>query len=97
MPYGFDNNTCKSDILDDSALAHAAQNPSGKVVNNFALSSYDEESTNPPKDSMVVFLMRQIEFLRDEIKIKNNIIERWLTSKSVLRGNQLSSCNSQQI
>ena len=97
MPYGFDNNTCKSDILDDSALAHAAQNSSGKVVNNFVLSSSDEESANPPKDSMVVFLMRQIEFLRDEIKIKNNIIERWLTSKSVLRGNQLSSCNYQQI
>ena len=95
MPYGFDNNTGKSDILDDSTLAHGVQNPGGKDVNNFVRSSYDEESTNPPKDSMVVFLMRQIEFLRDEIKIKNNIIERWLTSKSVLRGNQLSSCNSQ--
>ena len=41
--------------------------------------------------------MRQIEFLRDEIKIKNNIIERLLTLKPVLHDNQLSSYNSQQI
>ena len=46
---------------------------------------------------MVVFLMGQIEFLRDEIKIKNNIIERLLTLKPVLHDNQLSSYNSQQI
>ena len=46
---------------------------------------------------MVVFLMGQIEFLRDEIKIKNNIIDRLLTLKSVLHDNQVSSDNSQQI
>ena len=46
---------------------------------------------------MVVFLMGQIVFLRDEIKIKNNIIERLLTLKSVLHDNQLSSYNSQKI
>ena len=46
---------------------------------------------------MVVFLMGQIEFLRDEIKIKNNITERLLTLKPVLHDNQLSSYNSQQI
>ena len=40
--------------------------------------------------------MGQIKFLRDEIKIKNNIIERLLVLKSVLHDNQLSSYNSQQ-
>ena len=73
------------------------QNPCGRDVNSFVRSSYDKEPTNPPKDSMVVFLMGQVEFLRDEIKIKNNIIERLLTLKSVLHDNQLSSYNSQQI
>ena len=46
---------------------------------------------------MVVLLMGQIVFLRDEIKIKNNFIERLLTLKSVLHDNQLSSYNSQKI
>ena len=46
---------------------------------------------------MVVFLMGQIEFLRNKIKIKNNIIERLLTLKPVLHDNKLSSYNSQQI
>ena len=46
---------------------------------------------------MIVFLMGRVEFLRDEIKIKNNIIERLLTLKSVLHDNRLSSNNSQQI
>ena len=46
---------------------------------------------------MVVFLMGQIVFLRDEIKIKNHFIERLLTLKSVLHDNQLSSYNSQKI
>ena len=96
-PFGFDNNSRKSDILDDSALAHVVQNPCGRDVNNFVRSSYDKEPNNPLKDSMVVFLMRQVEFLRDEIKIKNNIIGRLLTLKSVLHDNQLSSYNSQQI
>ena len=73
------------------------QNLCGRDVNSFVRSSYDKEPTNPPKDSMVVFLMGQVEFLRDEIKIKNNIIERLLTLKSVLHDNQLSSYNSQQI
>ena len=41
--------------------------------------------------------MRQVEFLKGEIKIKNNIIERLLTLKSVLHDNQLSSYNSHQI
>ena len=66
-------------------------------VNNFVRSSYDKESINLPKDSMVLFLMGQIEFLRDEIKIKNNIIERLLTLKSVMHDNQLFPYNSQQI
>ena len=35
--------------------------------------------------------------MRDEIKIKNNIIKRLLTLKPVLHDNQLSSYNSQQI
>ena len=78
-------------------MAHVVQNPCGRDVNNFVRSSSDKELTNPPKDSMVVFLMGQVEFLGDEIKIKNNIIERLLTLKSVLHDNQLSSYNSQQI
>ena len=41
--------------------------------------------------------MRQVEFLKDEIKIKNNTIERLLTLKSVLHDSQLSSYNSHQI
>ena len=77
-------------------MAHAVQNPCGRDINNFIRSSYDKESANPPKDTMVVFLMGQIKFLRDEIKIKNNIIERLLVLKSVLHDNQLSSYNSQQ-
>ena len=66
-------------------------------VNNFVRSSYDKESINLPKDSMVLFLMGQIEFLRDEIKIKNNIIESLLTLKSVMHDSQLFPYNSQQI
>ena len=73
-PYRFDNGSRKLDIVDDSTLAHAVQNPFSRDVNNFVRSSCDKESTNPPKDSMVVFLMGQIAFFRDEIKIKNNII-----------------------
>ena len=96
-PYGFDKTSRNSDTLDDSTLVHVVQNPCGRNVNNFVRSSYDKEPTNPPKDYMVVFLMGQVEFLRDEIKIKNNIIERLLTLKSVLHDNQLSSDNSQQI
>lgn len=46
---------------------------------------------------MVVFLMGQIEFLRDEIKTKNNIIKRLLILKSVLHDNQLTSYNYQLI
>ena len=34
VPYGFDNNSRKSDILDDSMLAHVAQNSCGREVNN---------------------------------------------------------------
>ena len=34
-PYGFDKNSCKSDTLDDSTLAHVVQNPCGGDVNNF--------------------------------------------------------------
>ena len=85
-PYRFHNNSRKSDILDDSTLAHAVQNPCGRDVNNFVRSRYDKKCTNPPKDFMVVFLMGQTEFLRGEIKIK-----------SVLHDSQLSSYNSQQI
>ena len=96
-PYGFDKTSHKSDTLDDSMLAHVVQNPCGRDFNSFVSSSYDMEPTNPPKDSIVVFLMGQVEFLRDEIKIKNNIIERLLTLKSVLHDNQFSSYNSQQI
>ena len=32
--------------------------------------------------------MEQVEYMRDEIKIKNNIIERLLTLKSVLHDSQ---------
>ena len=78
-------------------LAHVVQNPCGRDIHNFVRSSYDKQSTNPPNDSIVVFLMGETQFLRDEIKIKNNIIERLLTLKSVLRDNQPSSYNSQQI
>ena len=94
--YGFGKNSRKLDTLDDSTLAHFVQNPCDRGVNNFVRSNYNKEPTNPPKDSMVVFLMGQVEFLRDEIKIKNNIIERLLTLKSVLHDSQLSSYNSQQ-
>ena len=92
-PYGFDNNSRKSDILDDPTLAHVVQNPCDRDVNNFVWSSYDKESINLPKDSTIL----PIEFLRDEIKVKNNIIERLLTLRSVMHDNQLSSYNSQQI
>ena len=96
-PYRFHNNSRKSDILEDSTLAHAVQNPCGRDVNNFIRSSYDKKCTNPPKDTMVEFLMEQTEFLMSEIKIKNNFIELLLTLKSVLHDSQLSSYNSQQI
>ena len=87
--YAFHNNSRKSDSLDDSTLSHVAQNPCGEGVDNFVRSSYDRESTGAQKDSLVVFLMEQIEFLRDEIKIKNNIIERLLTLKSCMTTNFL--------
>ena len=90
-PYGFDNKISKSDILDNSTMAHALQNPCGRDINKFFRSSYDKESTNPPKDFMVVFVMGQIKFL-GEIKIKNNI-KCLLTLKSVFHDNQLSSYN----
>ena len=90
-PYGFNNNSRKSEIFEDSMLAHAVQNPCGRDVNNFVRSRFDKE------DSMVVFLMGQIEFLRDDIKIKNNITERLLTLKSVLHDNQFSFLNLQKI
>ena len=96
-PYRFHNNSRKSDILDDSTLAHAVQNPCGRDVNNFVRSRYDKKCTNPPKDSMIVFFLGQTEFLMGEIKIKNNFIELLLTLKSVLHDSQLSSYNSQQI
>ena len=41
--------------------------------------------------------MGQTEFLRDEIKIKNYIIELLLTLKPVLHDNQFFSYNLQQI
>ena len=41
--------------------------------------------------------MGLIEYFRDEIKVKNNIIERLFTLKSVMHDNQLSSYNSQQV
>ena len=48
----------KSGILDDSTLAHVLLNPCGR--------HNDKEPTNPLKDSMVVFLMGHVEFLRDD-------------------------------
>ena len=97
MPYAFDNNRRKLDSLDDSTLSHVAHNLCGEGVYNFVRSNYDRESTGPQKDSLVVFLLGQIEFLSDEIKIKNNIIESLLTLKSTLHDNQLFSYNLQQI
>ena len=41
--------------------------------------------------------MGQTEFLRDEIKIKNDIIERLLTLTPALHDNQFFSYNLQQI
>ena len=41
--------------------------------------------------------MGRIEFLKDEIKVKNNIIKRLLTLQSFLHDNQHFSYNSQQI
>ena len=46
-PYAFDNNSCKSDISNDSTLTHVAQNPCGGYVDNFVISSYNRESTVP--------------------------------------------------
>ena len=51
---------------------------------------------------MVIFLMGEVAFLRDETKINimfnnSNIMERSLTLKSVFHDNQLSSDNSEQI
>ena len=66
----FDNESRKTDIIDDSTLVRVVQNPCRGDVDIFVRSSYDKESTNPPKDSMVLFLTGQTEFLRDEIKIK---------------------------
>ena len=43
MSYGFDNNGRKSDILEDSTLAHAVQNPRGRGVNNFVRLKYDKK------------------------------------------------------
>ena len=83
MLYTFDNNSLKSDILDDSSL--------NQVVNNIVRSSNDRESDNPQKDSMVSHLMGQIEFFRNEIKFKNIIIERSLTLKSLMYDKQLFS------
>ena len=48
-------------------------------------------------DSLVIFLMKQIKFLRDEIKIENKIIERLLTLRPVFHDNQFFSYNLQQI
>ena len=42
MLHTFDNNSLKSDILDDSSL--------NQVVNNIVRSSNDRESDNPQKD-----------------------------------------------
>ena len=96
-PYAFDNNIRKSESLDDSTLSHAAHNPCGGGVDNFVILSYDREYTGSQKDSLLIFLTGQIEFLRDEIKIKHNIIERLLTLKAVLHDNQLFPYNLQQI
>ena len=63
-------------------MIHFAQNPCGRDVNNFVRTSYDWDSANPQKDSMAVFLMAQIAFLRDEIEIKNNITDCLLTLKN---------------
>ena len=51
---------------------------------------------------MVIFLMGEVAFLRDEIIINimfnnSNIMERSLTLKSVFHDKQLSSDNSEQI
>lgn len=59
-PHAFDNNSRKSDILDDSIFTQVVQNPCGRGVNNFIRSSYDNESTSPQKNCMVLFLMGQI-------------------------------------
>ena len=54
-PYAFDNNSCKSESLDNSTSNHITQNPCGGGVDNFVRSSYDRESTSLQKDSLVVF------------------------------------------
>ena len=64
---------------------------------NFVRLKYNRKSTGPKKDSLVIFLMGRIELLKDEIKIKNNIIKRLLTLQSVLHDNQQFSYNPQQI
>ena len=57
MPYAFDNNSRKSDSLDDSTLSHVAQNACVGGVDNFVRLNYDRESTDPQKNSLAVFLM----------------------------------------
>ena len=95
--YAFDNNSRKSNSLDDSTFSNVVQNPCGGILDNFVRLRYHRKSTGPQKVSLVIFLMGRIEFLKDEIKIKNDIIKRFLTLQSVLHDNQHFSHNSQQI
>ena len=55
IDFKLSNASRKSDILNDSTLGHAVQNPCGRDINNFIRSSYDKESTNPPKDTWLYF------------------------------------------
>ena len=59
-PHAFDNISRKSYISDDSIFTQVVQSPCGRGVNNFIRSSYDNESTSPQKNCMVLFLMGQI-------------------------------------
>ena len=78
-------------------MIHLAQNLCGGDVGNIIKSSFDWSPAGPQKSSVVVFLMGQIEFMRDEIKIKKSIAETLLALKTVLHDNQLSFYNSQKV
>ena len=68
--------------------------------NNLSLESHSKSRRFDSRPMPYTFdksALGQIEFLRDEIKINNNIIERLLTLKPVLHDNQPCSYNSQEI
>ena len=57
----------------------------------------EERPGNITNSSFTGFLLQQIEFMREEARFKNFIIERLFTTNSLLRDNQFFSCKSEHI